>query len=668
MSSKKNDFPGKPWLWVLVSALLLFQVAQALYIVHRESLTFDEGDHSFAGYMMWKAGDYGLNPEHPPLAKLLATAPLLHTPMWVPPLQGRDFKTEAYLDGRDWLARNDGSSQRLVFRMRAAAEILAAGLALAIFLAARRWFGDLAGLIALVLVVFDPNILANSALVTTDVGVSLFFVASIFAFYRFVVNPGWRPLAVAGLMIGLLLATKHSGVLIAPMLICIVLYELSAAKPGERVATLRRLAAGLVVVTGIAVIVLWAFYGFRYAARPDGLQLSTSLADYAAPLSRIPRLAVMTIARGHLLPESYLMGLVDVKRQAAFYPTFVLGKVYAHGVWWYFPVAFLIKTTLGLLAMILLAIFAWATRTLRQPREVFYVLAPAVIYFTVAMASGMNIGARHLLPLYAFLFIFAAGGAARLSEKSRAWCIGVALLIAAHIASSAAVFPNQMAYANELSGGPRNVHRLLSDANVDWAQQLLQVKKWQDKHPHEDCWFAYFARPEIEPATYGIRCHALPTPDTFGLGGSDLVPPEIRGTVLISAGDLSGCEWPSSYLNPYRNFNGRHPDDVIDYAVFVYRGDFDTHLLAAQSRAERSARLLAGHQAEPAWGAANDAVRLDPNSLPALTALGDAAAALQKKSDAKLAYQTAITALGAMDESARDGYLDDLRKKLATVQ
>jgi len=139
--------------------------------------------------MMWHTGDYGLNPEHPPLVKLLATLPILGENLWLPPLTNREFKVEAYLNGRDWLARNDGDSQRLVFRMRLAAGLLAIGLSLVVFFAAREWFGDVAGLAALALVSFDPNIVGHSALVTTDIGVSLFFLASIYAFYRYVKRP-----------------------------------------------------------------------------------------------------------------------------------------------------------------------------------------------------------------------------------------------------------------------------------------------------------------------------------------------------------------------------------------------------------------------------------------------------------------------------------------------
>ena len=104
-------------VWSFAVGLILLQMILVAIIVHGESLTFDEGDHIFAGYMMWHSGDYGLNPEHPPLVKLVATVPLLQEKLWVPPLQQRFFKAEAYRDGRDFMERNDGRSHRLLFRM-----------------------------------------------------------------------------------------------------------------------------------------------------------------------------------------------------------------------------------------------------------------------------------------------------------------------------------------------------------------------------------------------------------------------------------------------------------------------------------------------------------------------------------------------------------------------
>ncbi|MFP5238080.1 MAG: glycosyltransferase family 39 protein [Acidobacteriota bacterium] len=656
----------KRWMWILVLVLLVAEAAQMAYVVHRESLTFDEGDHSFAGYMMWKTGDYGLNPEHPPLVKLLAAIPALGRNLWIPPLQHRDFKAEAYLDGREWLARNDGASQHLVFRMRLMAGLLSIALSLVVFFMTREMFGDVAGLLALVLVSFDPNILGHSALVTTDIGVTMFFLASIYAFYRYVKKPSIARLVLAGVVAGMLLATKHSGILFAPMLILLILWEIFTSPREARGRVAVRLCGAFAAIVVIGVVVLWSFYGFRYAARPAGLPFVT-VAEYVKPLSHFDAAAVLAFAHLHLLPQSYLIGLVDVKRMAQFYPTFVLGHQLAHGVWWYFPLVILIKTTLGMLALVALSLFAIATGRLRGAREIAFLLIPWVFYLAVAMMAGMNIGARHILPLYAMAAVLCGGGIVALARSNRRWAWVCGVLIAAHCASSLAAFPNYIPYANEAWGGPKNVHNLLSDANADWAQQLYQVKAWQDQHRGEECWFAYFAYPEIDPATYGISCHHLPNIDVFWLGGEDIVPPTIHGNVLISAGDLSGCEWPSGKVSPYGAFQSMKPAKAIDNGVFVYQGTFDMRQAAALSRAIAADHLLWKGQAQQALPLAQEAVSIDPNELMSQTALGDAQAALGNKDEARKAWTAALAIARTLEPDAQPSYVPDLEEKLKSL-
>src|ERR1035441_2339044 len=116
---------SKTWVITAVIALMAVQLIQIVAVVHGESLTFDEDNHMYAGYRMWKNGDYGLTPEHPPLVKLLATLPVLGENLWVPPLKGIFFKGEAYTGGQEWLARHDGGSPRLGFPMRKGAAPLA---------------------------------------------------------------------------------------------------------------------------------------------------------------------------------------------------------------------------------------------------------------------------------------------------------------------------------------------------------------------------------------------------------------------------------------------------------------------------------------------------------------------------------------------------------------
>jgi hypothetical protein len=659
----------RTWVITSVIALIALQVLQMVIVLHRESLTWDEEDHMYAGYRMWKNGDFGLNPEHPPLVKLLATLPVLGVKLSVPPLKGIMFKGEAYLGGRDWLEANDGGSQRLVFRMRLAAALLAVALSLVVFFATREWFGTTAALVALTLVVFDPNILAHSGLVTTDVGATLFFLAAVYAFYRYVKQPGPLRLAIAGIVLGLLLATKHSGVLLGPMLLVLVCWEAVVAPKGAHLRTALRLGGAWIVMVLVAVGVLWAFYGFRYAARPAGLHLVPTLEVYRQQLKPFDAGVIWWMARLHLLPEAYLMGMVDIRAFAKTFSTFVLGNWYPHGVWWYFPAAIAIKTTLGMLALVLLAGFAIVTGKLgkgpNHSRALVYVLFVWVAYLVTAGVNGLNIGVRHILPLYALAAVIAGAGVAALAPLSSRWKWVCGVLIAAHIVSALSTFPNSLAYANEAWGGARNTHRVLNDSNVDWGRQLYQVKEWEDRHPGEDCWFAYTVRPFIRPETYGVHCHVLPN----GLGGAgkEAVPPVIHGSVLLSAGEVDGSLWPSKEMNPYRGFQTMKPDEEIDYGVLVYRGDVHMEATGGISRAFMAWDQLDAKNPQGALSLAEEAVKLAPDQLYPQWALGDAAAAAGKKDEARAAYNAAIVAAASLDPERRKDYVKALQASLSRL-
>lgn len=652
-------------LWGTVVALISVQAILTVLTIRRMSPTFDECNHSFAAYMMLHHGDYGLNPEHPPLVKFLAALPTIGQNLWEPADQHRSFKTEAYVGGGEWLARNDGDRNQLIFHMRLAAGILVPLFALIVFLATRECFGDWAGLAALTLLVFDPNILGNAAIVTTDIGISLAFVAATWCFYRYVKQPRLSSLLLAAVVAGLLLATKHSGILFAPMLLALIAYEVAAAPNGTRRSKAIQLGGAFCAIVAIGVLVLWSFYGFRYAARPAPLKMSTTLADWVAPVGAFNAAVVNAVGRMHLLPESYLIGMVDVRRMADHYPTFVFGRNWPHGVWWYFPSVFAIKTTLGLLALTGVFVFALTARKLRLSREIIFFLVPALIYFITAIVFGMNIGSRHLLPFYGYLFILAGAGAAALASSSRRWVTACAVLVAAHVISSMTIYPNFMAYANEAFGGPAKLPMLLSDANVEWGQQLFQVKAWQDRHSNEECWFAYFVAPEIRPETYGIRCHRLPNAGTSWAGEPELIPPTVDGAVLLSASNMVACETPDSSLNPYLKFESMKPDEIIDHGVMIFHGHFDMHEAAAQARAQMSSWAMRKHDKAAALDLARQAVALDPGRLTNQTALGDALAANGRKDEARQAWQSALALARQLEPATQTLYVPRLEAKLA---
>src|SRR5258707_14008433 len=207
-----------------VIGLLAALVLQLTLSVSRESPTWDEGDHIFAGYRSLTNKDFGLNPEHPPVVKMLAAAPLLSMPLKVPEVRNRFFMHEAFLDGKEFLFGNDADA--MMFRARMTASTLTVLLALLVFLAAREVFGTGSAFIALTLIVFEPNLLAHGARVTTDAGLSCFMFATIYAFYRYVKAPSvWR-LELVGLAAGLTRAGEHAGVVMIALLALLSICEL----------------------------------------------------------------------------------------------------------------------------------------------------------------------------------------------------------------------------------------------------------------------------------------------------------------------------------------------------------------------------------------------------------------------------------------------------------
>jgi Dolichyl-phosphate-mannose-protein mannosyltransferase len=663
----------RPWLVVVgVVVLLLVLVGQLAYSVSQESLSWDEGDHIYAGYMSWQH-DFGLNPEHPPLVKMVATIPLLFMGLTEPPLQDRYFKTEAYFDGRDLIFNNN--FDQIIFRARMAASVFAVLLALIVFLATREMFGTGAGFIALTLVVFEPNILAHGAMVTTDTGLACFLIATIYAFYRYVKAPSiWR-VVVVGIAAGLAAVTKHSAILLLPMVGLLAITEIlrrrdssekaDTGTPETRVHQALRLGVAMAAATAIAVVILWSVYGFRYQARPDGRQLNPPLAEAVKGVSPFEGRVITTFARGRLLPESWLYGLADVRSVANVWPSYIFGKVYAHGVWFYFPVAFVIKATLALLLLLVLTVAATAIGKFRCWREILFLTIPPLLYLLVSMESQLNIGARHILLVFVFACMLSAGAAWALIRADRRWAYVVAPLLLFHVVSSAMAFPTSyMAYANEVWGGPSATYKYLTDSSTDWGQQLKGTKKYLDERGVKDCWFAYFVEPAIQFKSYGIPCKPIPTPDAGFFGEQIDTPPTIQGRVLISASDLTGYEYGSNVLNPYRAFQKLRPSAVIEHGVFVFDGTFNVPMAAALGHVQRARGLLGSQQLDEALTEAQAAVALAPDAMQSQMVIGDVLTAMHRGDVARSAYEKAMVIAKTMEPSAQEIWVADIQKKL----
>jgi hypothetical protein len=658
----------------IVTTLLAVIFLQLVLMARANSATWDEPDHIYSAYMQAKQGDFGLNPEHPPLIKFLGALPILKMQLKLPTLEDRPYRLQEAAGGRDFLFSNDADA--ILFRVRLATSVITILLALVVFLAAQEMFGTGAGLIALGLIGFDPTLLAHSALMTTDAGGACFMFCSIYAFYRYTKAPSIARLVLVGLVVGMALASKHSSVLLFPMLFLLALAEIIWPRdplpweaPASRARRFLRFVAAYIAIAALSVGVLWASYGFRYAAREGGLRLNPSMSmELARVPSPIERDALASAAKLHLLPESYVYGFAHVLIQSKAFTSFLLGTIYPHPVWFYFPVAMVIKSTLTFLILFVICLCAITACRPRPWREILYMAVPAVIYIVFAMAGGMNIGVRHVLPIYIFLSVLIGGAVWNLVLRNHRWLYVIIPLLLFQGVSVVRVFPAYISYANEAVGGPSRVHELLSDSSSDWGQQMISVKRYLDAHGIKDCWFAYFGQGVADYSYYGIPCKPLITADSLYFDGPHDVPQAIDGPVLMSAGVLSGFEFGPYPLNPYEQFKQLKPAAVIDYGVFIYDGHFEIPLASALSHGQKAGVLLAQNKAPEALAEAQLAEALAADSASVNAIMGKALDACGRPQEALPYYRKALLLAQSAEPQFQQSLIKGMEERLGAKQ
>ena len=364
----------KPKVEALVLGLgLLLYVGLAVTSLRQSAATYDEGAHLPAGYSYLLTGDHRLNPEHPPLVKLLAAAPLLL-------LRDVSFRIDddAWAAGRQWeLGRrflyrwND--ADRLLFWARLPMVALGACVCASVFLWARARFGFAAASLALLLAVLSPDLLAHGRLVTTDVAMALFYFLAAVSFDAALRRATWPRLGLAGLAAAFAFASKFSAPVLAPVLVAVAAFAVFSREPmtvafGPTPRTLApgwpraKVAAALLLATFLmAWLGLWAAYGFARPLSPDPavraeLLASTLRDDGLTPVAR----AALGAERFGLLPEAYVRGFLFTYRHAESRPTFLLGHLSLEGFPYFFLVTFALKTPLPLILLLFLSMaVAW---------------------------------------------------------------------------------------------------------------------------------------------------------------------------------------------------------------------------------------------------------------------------------------------------------------------
>jgi 4-amino-4-deoxy-L-arabinose transferase-like glycosyltransferase len=547
---------------VLAVFVLLYSVLQ-INSYTRRSATWDEPMHLTAGYVALTESDYRVDTTHPPLLRMWSALPLIALDVEPPDTAVIDatatnvWLEEGYEFARQFLfGQND--ADRVLNAARFMVVIVGLALGVLLFSWAYEWYGLLPAALALTAYALEPNLLAHGSLVTTDFGATCFIFGAVYALWRVIQHPSVANLTALTACIAAALLTKFSGILLAPIVVTLLALAVYDGRVRARSAAL--IVASLVVTTFAAI---WLVYGFHYA---PGLQADWVLKVQDTTLAaRTPALSsvVAWIDGHHLLPNAFTQGILLSQASLEGWPAFLAGEYSRNGWWSYFLLAFLLKTPVALLLLFVAGVATLASRGTRLA----YAIVPIVVLLGMATASGINMGLRHVLPIYPFVLLIAAAGAGRIIESRHAFArIAAAVLVIAWGAETARAYPRPLTFFNVLAGGPQNGFRYLADSNLAWGGNLKALKGWMDQNAVEHVNLAYFG--SGDPGYYGIACTYLPGSPTFA---TDLISrPRLPGYVVISGTVLSGVYLPPSWRAFYRAFWDRRPVAVIGNSTRVY--------------------------------------------------------------------------------------------------
>jgi len=535
--------------WVLWAFIIVFFL-QAVLSMWNDSPTFDEMVNPSVGYAELFVRDLSLYHDHPPLSRVFTALPLLA------------FKPAIPFDHDSWQKRAQGMKDRYDFAheffyvanqnahtmllwSRLPIVLLSLLLGLLVFKWAQLLFGNRAGLFALLLYSFEPNIIAHSRLATNDLIVTLFIFATIFQFWRYTQSPSSKSLVLTGITLGLALISKFSAVMLFPMLFILAFVaqkgEFSNENANDPIMPFKKYKViieriplalkAVALISAVAIGVVLLFYGTQW--------------------------------------QLYIKGFYDtVAHYEGGHDAFLMGKHSTDGWWGYFPIAFLLKTPIPFLIFILISVLFLS---FKKEKGEYFLLIPVGIIGASALLSHINIGIRHILPIYPFLIVLASSITMIKFSKPRFFGSCFAGLGLWYVFSSVSIFPSYLAYFNEFVG-PGRGYQYLVDSNSDWGQDLKRLKVFMDQKGIKKLYLSYFGT--ADPCFYGIKPIYLPSsrppcsqePDG---GRPDFIAISTTNLQSVYLPDKKSFDWLKAY----------EPIGRIGYSIFVYniQGDESAH-------------------------------------------------------------------------------------------
>lgn len=577
------------WQRLLIVALLVIHGGLLAWSGYRNSPGLDEVAHLPAGISHWELGRFELYRVNPPLVRMIAAIPLLFTDVkttWDEFSENPLLRPEFSI-GRQFF-RNNGEIAFWYFTLARWACIPLSLLGgYVCFRWARELYGVEAGFVALTLWCFSPNILANAAMITPDAGAASLGILAGYCFWHWLKSPDWLKATGAGLALGAAELTKTTWIVLYGLwpLLWMIWRTSSSDAPTSRMQQ----GAGndpipdkapiqqLLYILFLSVYVLNLAYGFEGSFRALNKYqfISRSLGGAEAHETPGNRFASWSIGRFPVpLPQNYVLG-IDVQRHDFERKkwSYLRGEWKFGGWWYWYLYALAVKVPVGtMLLTILAAVVAicWRPLWLKWQDELVLIAPAAVVLVLVSSQTGFSRYLRYLLPMVPFCFVWISQAVRCVSRKRWGLAVLGGVALSWSVISSLVVHPHSLSYFNELAGGPLGGPAHLLDANIDWGQDLLNLKRWYAAHGEvRPLYLQYFGL--IDPKDAGIVFK--PIPKKPQQEGEPRVPwtHKLRpGWYAISVNDLYGYDRNGGHESYFAYLRDLKPVAMAGYSIYIY--------------------------------------------------------------------------------------------------
>ena len=556
-------------VYIAVAGLLILMFVISIFVMRKDSAIVDEIAHIPAGYSYVEKQDFRLNPEHPPLAKAIASFPLMFLDLHKPFDHWSWEQINQWESGWYFLYQAGNSADLILFWSRLPMLLLTILTGLLVFKWTRKLYGARTALFVLFLFALSPSFIANGHWVTTDIAATFAFLAGIYFYNKYLLKSDRKNLIIAGLIFGLAQLLKFSAFLLIPIfVIYLIARPIIKRKEIDIKQFLKQQIWGLIQIFLIGFGLVWLVYLFFYWNTPVAVELR--LIDLSLPIAgqqtfnhlfKVLAGIPVVSAFGH-----YLLGLFMVFAHAeGGHTAFLLGEFSRLGFKSYFPLAFLFKIPLPIIILILSSIVGLFVKKFRDSEDawnVFVFLAVPIIYFAVSIQGKLNIGIRHLLPTLPFFYLLIARFVQPVFYGRLDWKkIALGILAVWYLMGSILAFPHYMAYFNEirlLLGFKK--HEILVDSNLDWGQDLKRLAEYCEKNNIKEIKVDYFGG--------GVPEYYIPQAVEWHSKYGEVK----EGWLAVSATfyQMSKYFGPEEGLSDYSYLDNIKPTAVIGDSILVY--------------------------------------------------------------------------------------------------